>query len=433
MNRAVRIVLAIATLVIIGGVVAGIALLPDDEEVRLRLSAELQRRSPVHITLGSVHWRLLPTPALTVTNIRSRQPEPVVIERLTAYPGLRAFLLRGRLEIDRLQIDGARIPTASLRAFRREEPAGRPAPSVDGIPLHSVRFRNLIWISRTGVGLPLEGDIDFQRQWRPGSVRVRRPGFTPATTLDLVRSGRLDEWRVTVALGGGSADGSVRLTETAERGLQVTGELAPRNIDVAVAAASLKRRSPIGGKANGRTRVGAAGRTAGDLGSSLRLRSEVKVAAAQILRIDVDHAIRTLGRERAGTTRLKSLDAVMDIQNTPEGTVTRYREIVAVGDTFTATGDATVFNRRVEGEGKIKVLKDAVEIPFHVSGPTRKVDVSVPPGVVAGAVAGTLLFPVVGTVVGAKIGAAAHDPDAAPAAPPGTPQFVPTPLSVQAP
>jgi hypothetical protein len=158
------------------------------------------------------------------------------------------------------------------------------------------------------------------------------------------------------------------------------GTLEPRNIDVVSAAESLNRQSPVAGRANGRTSVTARGRTGGELGRSLRLLTEFRIAPATIRRFDVDKAIRTLGTRHDGQTPLSEVTGIMDIQNTGRGTVIRFREIKAEGETFTATGEGTVFNRQLDARGKLHLVNGIVAIPIALRGPVRNARLSLGDG-----------------------------------------------------
>jgi hypothetical protein len=399
-TRHAAVILAAAVLAA-GGIAVAI-LLPSDEELRQRASAGFAERFGTNLAIESVHWQLLPSPVVVVRGARTEQKEPIEIRQLSVYPNLSRALRRWKFSVERLELDGAVIPTASLAAFRGKQ--DNAMIDRDLAPVGHVRFRNVTWMSRTGIALPIEGDIDFDPLWRPRRAHVRRADFTPMAQLTVVREGAADRWKARVVLGGGTADGVLALRSGKDGTLTLGGTLAPRVINVATAAQSLNRRSPVGGKANGNTVVSAHGKTAGELGSSLRLRTEFKMRPATILRFDLDKAIRTAGREHAGQTTLQSLTGVMDMQNTGRGTVLRFSELEAHAGSFTATGDATIFNRKIEGQGTLDVVQGVVGVPFTISGTTREPKASVPPGVFAGAAVGTAVLPGIGTVLGARIG-----------------------------
>jgi len=94
--------------------------------------------------------------------------------------------------------------------------------------------------------------------------------------------------------------------------LVLGGTLEPRDIEAVSAGAGLNRRSPVAGQAHGRTTVSAQGSNAGELARSLRLRTEFSIAPATVLRLHLDKAIRTLGREPDVKTALASLTGTVD-------------------------------------------------------------------------------------------------------------------------
>ncbi len=406
--------------VVLAGVgIAAAILLPSDEELRQRAIAGFAERFGTDLGIESVHWQLLPSPVIIVRGARTEQKMPIEIRQLSVYPDLIRALRRWKVSVERIELDGAVIPTASLAAFRGKQ--GNAMLDPDFAPVERVRFRNVTWMSRTGIALPIEGDIDFDPLWRPRRAHVRRSDFMPMAQLTVVRAGEADRWQARVVLGGGTADGVLALRSGKDGTLTLGGTLQPRLISVAIAAESLNRRSPVGGKANGNTVVSAHGKTAGELGSSLRMRTEFRMMPATILRFDLDKAIRTAGKDHHGQTVLQSLTGVMDMQNTGEGTVLRFSDLEAHAGSFTATGDATIFNRQIAGEGTLDVVQGVVGVPFTISGTTREPKVSVPPGVFAGAAVGTAVLPGIGTVFGARIGGVLGRLLGPSPEPPGTP------------
>lgn len=403
---------------------AGLTLLPDGLELARRVSTGIQERYHVQVDVADVSWALFPRPVVTLHAIHSHQTPAIDIESVRIRPRLSLALLRGQVAIGSIDVDGARIPTAALRAFRRP-PGETTGPT--RVSVRRIHARNLTWISRTGTELPLEADVLLDSDFRPARAEVWRPDFAPATRLLLERDGNADRWFANVDLGGGGARGELVL-HSRDGWLSVTGSLAPRKIDVELAAKGLNRRTAIGGLARGVTRVGARGRTPGELGSSLRLRSELVVDRGELLRIDLDRAIRTLGRERSGRTPLTGVTGVMDVQNTEQGTLIFFREASATGETFTATLEGAVFNRQVSARGEIRTLGDKLVVPFALTGPTRKVKVTIPDEVKTGAIAGTFVLPVIGTLLGARIGAKLAEESGELPLPPGAPRVALTPL-----
>ncbi len=409
MNRALRLTLlwstAVLALVAAALVFAYLKLVPGDDELTEQIRAQAEARLGVEVRLGSAHLQLWPYPELVVQDTVTVQSQPVRIKRLVAQPRLSA-LLRGRVELDDVSIDGAVLPQLSLGALRM-----RPAPQqqeAKAVQVAQVRFRDAIWITRHGTALEFEGHVLFGPDWQVRNAEIVRPGVRPLARLALAADGQ-ERWKVELQLGGGSANGEVTLKTGKDGALVLGGRLAPRNIDIMSALSSFKRHSALSGKASGSTDLSAAGPNIGELARSLHTRTTFTVASARLLRMDVDKAIRSFGRDHAGETLLSSLSGQMDTQNTPGGIVVRYTGLQAKGDTFSAKGQGTIGNRHVDGEITVDLVGGLVGVPLKISGPLAQPKVTVPTsamaGATAGAVVGTAVLPGIGTAIGAGIGA----------------------------
>lgn len=387
--------------------VAWFKLVPGDDEVAQRLTAQAQERLGVKVTIGAAHLQLWPRPEFVIEDARTVQPQPIRIKRLVARATL-GPLLHGKLELEDLLVDGAVLPQLSLAALRM-----RPAPKqAEPGAMQPVRleFRDVVWITRHDLPLEFSGNAQFGPDWQLRDAEVFRPGARPAARLALTPTAP-DRWRVNLQLGGGTANGEVGLKTAANGWLTLTGQLTPRNVDVAGALTSFKRNPTLQGKASGQTQLTAGGRTMGELARSLHTRTVFTVASPTLLHIDVDKAISSLGKDRAGQTPLQSLSGQLDTQNGADGMVVRFTALKAKGQSFSATGHGSIANRHVEGELTIDVAGGLVGVPLKVSGPVAQpqVTVNVPQSTVAagaGAAIGTAVLPGIGTAIGAGVGAA---------------------------
>ena len=183
----------------------------------------------------------------------------------------------------------------------------------------------------------------------------------------------------------------------------------------------------MAGKASGTTTLSAQGPGVAALAQSLHTRSTLHMAPATVLRFDLNKAVRTLGRDHAGSTTLDSLSGQMDTQNTPGGMVTRFTALQARSGMLGLSGEATLANRQIDATLAIDLVDGLVGVPLRVQGPVQAPTVSVSGGTVAGAVAGTAVLPGIGTALGARIGATLGKifGDGAPAATPSAPKTPP--------
>lgn len=377
-------------------------LIPSDEDLAAHAAGELQGRLGVPVRLGALHWRLLPVPAIVLEDVATDQPQAITVNKLTAYPDLLALLQR-RVVLDRVELDGAVVPQLSLRAL---DATSRGASAEAGAtPLARFVFRDLTWLSRHGVPVVYDGEIDFDPGWRPRQAVLRRPGFTPATDLTLSRQGQEDRWATRIHLGGGTAHGELQFQTRADGRLALAGQLRPSGVEVASAVAAFNRKPVIAGKASGNTVLSAQGDTLLGLAQSLHTTTVFTMGASTLLRFDLDKAIRSLGKEHAGQTALDAVSGQLDTQNTPRGMVTQFNGLKASSGALSASGQVRLANRRIEAEFAVDLVDGIVGVPLVLSGPVDKVAVSVPRGAVAGALLGSAVLPGIGTAIGARVGA----------------------------
>jgi hypothetical protein len=140
------------------------------------------------------------------------------------------------------------------------------------------------------------------------------------------------------------------------------------------------------------------------LAGSLHTRTTFSVNPATVLRFDLDKAISTRGKELDGQTVLQELTGQLDTQNTDKGMRATYTGIKARAGKYTATGEATIYQRQIEASGKLYLVDGTSGVPFTVTGPVDNPKASMPPGVFAGAAIGTAVLPGIGTDIGAGIG-----------------------------
>jgi uncharacterized protein involved in outer membrane biogenesis len=345
---------------------------------------------------------LFPSPAVVIEDAATDQPQPILIKKLTAYPDVFALWQR-RIKIDRADLEGAVVPQLSLRGLgsgRQKEEA-----ATEELPLARFVFRDVTWISRRGIAVVYDGEVDFDPGWRPRKAELRRPGFKPATDLALTRQGQEDRWAARIHVGGGTADGEVRLDFRPGGRMHLEGELRPKDVEVESMLAAFNRRSIIAGKASGETTLSANGDTVGELARSLHTQTPFTIGKSTLLRFDLDKAVRTTGKEHGGQTPLDSITGRLDTQNTPQGMVVTYTDLKATSGSLTASGQAKVANRRIEAEFAVDLVDGIVGVPLSVSGPLDNVAFAVPKGAIAGAVVGTAVLPGVGTAIGARVGA----------------------------
>lgn len=411
---------ALLAMLLVGASIAIKSLVPSNEELARRVEREFEARLGHRLVVREAHWRLRGTPVIEVTDAHTEQPrdEAIRVRRVAIYPELMP-LLRRQLVIDRVEIEGAEVPRDALAAYRGK------LQDADGatVVLRTLAFKDLTYTSYSGVPVSYEGEIEFSEgDHLPQRARLRRPDAKAPATLEATRDGKTDDgadiYQLQLQAGGGTARGQARLATSDGGRMALTGELAPRNVEIQALLESFNRRSFIGGQASGETTLRAEGETVGELFRSLRTRSQLRVAGARLLRIDLDKAVKSLGEDRVGQTPLDSLTAVMETQNTAQGLKSMFTEVQAVAGNYTATGRATLHRKQIDAQGRLEIGGGVVDVPFSAQGPTRAPEFSMAWGAIAGAAVGTAVLPGIGTVLGAKIGGVVSGPPKSDKSPP---------------
>ena len=404
--------LGLGALVLIGVTVN--KLLPSDEELVARVAAALETAAGVKVSVGAVHWRLLPTPMMVVKDVVTQQPQPLTLKKLMLRPNLVALWQR-RFKLDIAELEGAVIPQQSLRALNSGKTEGaltgdvpdRPGRWViDEMPLSQFVFRNVIWVSRSGISVIYDGEVDFDPAWRPRTVNLRRPEAKTATDLVLSRKGQEDRWDALVHIGASTAKGLVELQTQPNGRLHLAGKLHLEGMEVASAVEAFNRRAVISGKASGVTTLTANGANAGELAQSLHTQTPFTMGPSTLLRFDLSKAVTSIGKEHGGQTPLNAVSGQLDTQNTADGMVIDLTRLKASSGVLTVSGKARLLNRNVDAEVAVDLVDGLVGVPLIIKGPLDKVTVSVPNGALAGAAVGTVVLPGVGTAIGARLGAA---------------------------
>jgi len=331
-------------------------------------------------------------------------------------------LLHRRLQIAHIEVEGALLPRASVREFRGrgDDWARMPADNFGAglltlalIPVEQLGFRDVQWIDRRGIALAYDGRIDFDPGWRPHHAEVVRPGTAAPVTLMLDHEVRapgqteaagVDRWRVAIDAGSGTCNGQATLETLAGGRWRVTAQLEPRNIDVTQLVEAFGRRSAIAGRIHGKTELRMEAASPSQLVRTLHTRTPFTVKPATLLRFDLAKAVRTAGTSRDGQTSFDELGGTLDTQATDDGTQLRFTQLKARSGLLTASGSATVLNRKLSGEVAVDLVDGVVGVPLKIGGTTEAPELSMTGAALTGAAIGTAVLPGVGTAIGARIG-----------------------------
>ncbi|KQP49569.1 AsmA-like C-terminal region-containing protein [Pseudorhodoferax sp. Leaf274] len=395
---------AVAALLVVGAALLW-WWLPSDAALAQRVAEQASRALGVQVRVGALEWQLLPHAQVTVHDVATAQEQPIVLRRLLVQPRLWPLLL-GRVELQRVALDGATVVQQSLRALGGGgAKAGAPA-----VELARLEFSDVTWVSYSGVAVAYSGEADIDPGLRLREARLWRPGQEPPADLHIVRDtadaqDATQRFSLQARVGGGAAQGQARVLVQDGGRLRLEGELTPRGVEVQAALAAFHRDAPVGGRADGETRFAAEGDNPLALAQTLRTETRFTMQPATVLRFDLDRAIETLGREHAGQTRLDRLTGGVETQNTPaQGMVIRFIDIKAEAGRLSASGSAVLQRRQLQATAAIDLVDGVVGVPMRIEGPLGQLKVTVSKAPLVGAAAGTAVLPGIGTAIGAAIG-----------------------------
>jgi hypothetical protein len=249
-----------STLLVAVAAVVVASLIPDDAALAQRLAARLEKTLGVPVTVGSLHWQLLPHAQITVTDIVAAPTKQQVSDAITqgaksaadeaqrsagspsgpsasstpATPPdaselsaeIQTITLRPRLwpllhhevGFDQVTVQGARVPQLLVGAISGRGGNGNAAGSTSSgwhaapEALSHFDFQDVVWIGRHGKKVPYAGTVEFDPAWRPHHLELTRTKAEPKAQLILDRQKNEDRWAAKIAIAGGSLDGTVTLT-----------------------------------------------------------------------------------------------------------------------------------------------------------------------------------------------------------------------------
>ncbi|KWT96848.1 MULTISPECIES: AsmA family protein [unclassified Variovorax] len=392
-----------------GGAWFALRLLPSDEELAAHISDSFERASGIGLRVGGASWSLRPEPVVVLRDLATEQPRPITVRHVVLRPRLDA-LWRRTIAIEAVEVEGAVLPRASVRAFRgrwkKDEVSGvlAGAWTPAEIPIERLQLRDITWINRRDIALAYDAELRFDPGWRPREAEVLRPGVSPTTRLRLAREGGEDRWRVEIDAGGGTWNGQAELQAPDKGPLRLSAQLEPRGVDVGELVSAFRRNQAVEGRFDGRTEVRSEGDDVGELIRHLNTRTRFAMRPATVKGFDLSKVVGAPGAARGGQTVLDELTGTVETQNTEDGVLLRYTGLQARSGVLNASGSASVLNRRLNGEMAIDLVDGVVGVPLKLDGTLDDPQLSMTGGALAGAAVGTAVLPGVGTAIGARIG-----------------------------
>jgi hypothetical protein len=288
-----------------------------------------------------------------------------------------------------------------VTAAKAQEPEG--ASALRYIPARTV-LDNLTWISAKGTQVTLDADVRLSPQGLPDDVTVNvLRGAMQGAKTRLQRKG--NDWSVTVQIGGGTVKGSAQLQPATQSGARfaLKGQLETRAVEVA--ALSNSSNPFLSGRLDADTTFSGHSASLSNLMDALQTQSTFNVRNAVVHGIDLARAVKTIGLNRGGETRLDTLAG----QVTTRGRALQLSGLVASSGALSATGHVAVApNRALSGRVSVdmaaRAVGTAVGVPLNVGGTLDSPEVTLTRAALIGAAVGTVIMPGAGTGAGASVG-----------------------------
>jgi hypothetical protein len=410
MNRALKWLFALVALFVVLVVAIAFALnmWVGSDDFRVRVAREISSAAGVPVELGALHVDVFPLPGVSVDRVQVKSNPPLSFERIEARP-VWAGLATRKLEIATLYVRNAVVPQDAIAAvsaaYRKAHPEDKkkPKPAEGGgvtLPQRIV-LEQVTWVDTKGQrnvvdatarmdddGLPHH--IDFavtQGRWQGVQAKLERVE---------------KNWTLDGKIGGGTIRGRFQSGKSARNDPMLTGELDTKEVEVSYFTAPSKTMT---GRLEAHTDLQANLRDLGAVADVLQTQSKFTIHNAVVHGIDLKQAVKTVGLNRGGETRLDTLAG----QLVTHGRAAELRNLVASSGALSATGNVNMSaEKALSGSVNVnlaeKVAGTALGVPLVVGGTLDSPSVTLSRSALAGAAIGTLIAPGVGTAGGASAG-----------------------------
>jgi len=394
---------------LLAGVAMALKYWVGSSDFRDRVAQQISTALGVQVVLGSVSVDVWPLPAVALDKVQIKSQPPLLLERLEARP-LWGPLLHGRLEVATLLVRNATLPEQAVAAIagafqKRQPPSEKKSSSANAAAAYLPRqivLDQVTWVNSKGDATTIDARVALSDDGLPASVAllVRKGRFQGAKgTLER----KADHWDLLAAIASGSVSGKFRWQPADKAGAPVLqGEIDSSNLDVAALAA---RSHTLTGRVDAHTVLRASLRDPKALPDGLHTQTHFTVRDAVVHGLDLAQAVKTVGMNRGGETRLDTLTGNV----TTEGRNVQLTNLAASSGAMSATGNVAIApNRNLSGHVTVnlsaKAVGGALGVPLVVGGTLDSPSVTLSRGALVGAAVGTLIAPGVGTGAGVTLG-----------------------------
>lgn len=271
---------------------------------------------------------------------------------------------------------------------------------------------DVTWVSAAGTAMALDGQalLGDDGLLDSASVKLIR-GNLQGLRAELKRQShaektKLHAWALHMDVGGGSVTGLVNVqapSANAGSNWQVSAQLQTQGVELAALTAPGKT---LSGLLDATSTLDARAATTAALAEALQTSTTFSVRHAVLHGIDLTKAVKTVGLNRGGETRLDTLTGQINTQ----GRSAQLSKLVASSGALSASGQVDISSTKTLS-GRINVdlaegskLGKALGVPLVVGGTVAAPEVTLERSALVGGLLGTLVLPGVGTVGGFKLG-----------------------------
>jgi uncharacterized protein involved in outer membrane biogenesis len=395
-------------LLLLGGVAVALKYWVGSSDFRERAAQQISTALGVPVLLGNLTVDVWPLPAVALDKVQVKSQPPLTLERVEARP-LWEPLLHGRLEVATLLVRNATVPeqavAAIAAAFQKRQPPAtkKSATTTEARALlpRRIVLDQVTWITSKGDGITVDARAELSDDGLPASAGVEiRKGHFEGAKATLNR--QPDHWALRAEIASGTVTGKLRLQPADKQGPVLQGEFDSVNLDVAALAAKSRT---LTGRLDAHTMMRASLRDPKALPEGLHTQTRFTVRDAVVRGLDLAQAVKTIGMNRGGETRLDTLAGNV----TTEGRSVQLTNLAASSGVLSATGNVAIApNRSLSGHVNVNLTATAVGgalgVPLIVGGTLDSPSVTLSRGALLGAAVGTLIAPGVGTGAGVKLG-----------------------------
>jgi uncharacterized protein involved in outer membrane biogenesis len=411
MRRLIKWVAAtlLLAVLLLAGIAVALKYWVRSDDFRDRVSQQISSALGVPVVLGGIAVDVWPLPAVALDKVQIRSQPPLVLERIEARPQW-GPLLRGELEVATLLVRNAVVPQEAVAAigaaFQKQQGASKDRKSAQA-PQGSMAFlpRRVVldqvtWISAKGDRTTIDARAALdEATLASASVEVRKGRFEGAKATLLRQP---DHWSLKADIAGGTVTGKLQL-QAGEQGAQfLQGEFDTANVEVSALTAPSRT---LTGRLEAHTTVRANLREPQALADTVQTQTRFTVRNAVVHGLDLAQAVKTVGLNRGGETRLDALAG--NVKTT--GRAIQVTNLVATSGVLSANGNVAITPARaLSGHVTVNLAANAaggaLGVPLVVGGTLDSPSVTLSRSALVGAAIGTMIAPGVGTGAGAKLG-----------------------------